>query len=449
MNSHKEKFDIIIVGAGISAILTALALSKEGKNVLIIEKSSYIGGNCRTYEIDGFNVDTGPHAITDLQNGPLKILIKKYFSVVPRFLPFGGYFVRYQNKLQEFPLTLIQLARFDILSKRDRILLSGALIDAVANSSLNKRILDQSVFEFIKKYNPSSKSVKFLDAVCYFLSGKSIYKTPTWRVLGGSGYVDEDDNSAASHFRKFIKIAMQDYSTQGYPIGGIQNITSCAINSFPKNKVTIRTNEEVLELITKDNRVIGIKSDKRLYDSDTVVYSGFVKDLPKLTRSLPKKYVAELNKIEQAKSFTIWLGLKKKLPSISYIGSEIYFDSDSPYWAMPTSNLDASLAPKNIQLIGFTTIFDKECYEKQLHALKACIFKAIPDIKENIIFEHIQTAIPEKAAVTTKVRFPSPKSPIDGLYLVGTDTDMRSMGVTRASFSVLKALQFMKEDGIY
>ncbi|MFZ2970170.1 MAG: NAD(P)/FAD-dependent oxidoreductase, partial [Minisyncoccia bacterium] len=79
----------------------------------------------------------------------------------------------------------------------------------------------------------------------------------------------------------------------------------------------------------------------------------------------------------------------------------------------------------------------------------ACIFKAIPDIKENIIFEHIQTAIPEKAAVTIKVRFPSPKSPIDGLYLVGTDTDMRSMGVTRASFSVLKALQFMKEDGIY
>jgi phytoene dehydrogenase-like protein len=343
----------------------------------------------------------------------------------------------------------LQLARFDILSKKDRILLSGALIDAVANSSINKKLLDQSVFEFIKKYNPSSKSLKFLDAVSYFLSGKSIYKTPTWRLLGGSGYVDEDDNSAASHFRKFIKIAKQDYSSQGYPVGGIQNITSCAINSFPNNKVTIKNKEKAVELITNNNKVAGVRSDKQIYHTDTIVYSGFIKDLPSITDSLSKKYISELDKIEQAKSFTLWLGLKKKLPALSYIGSEIYFDSDCPYWAMPTSNLDLGLAPKGKQLVGFTTIFDKDNYDVQLNSLKACIFKAIPDIRENIILEHIQTTIPEKAAVTTKAKFPSPKSPIQGLYLVGTDTDMRSMGVTRASFSVIEALKFMKEDGLF
>ncbi|MBU4141432.1 hypothetical protein KKE99_01000 [Patescibacteria group bacterium] len=72
----------------------------------------------------------------------------------------------------------------------------------------------------------------------------------------------------------------------------------------------------------------------------------------------------------------------------------------------------------------------------------------MPNIEKNIEFEHTQITIPEKAAVTVGVRFPSPRSPIKGLYLVGTDTDMRSMGLTRAAYSVVEALKFMKEDGV-
>ena len=135
---RKNKYDAIVVGAGISGILSALALSKEGKKVLVIEKNSLIGGNCRTYENSGYHIDTGPHAITELTQGPLKQLINDYFTVVPRFFPIGNYFVRDKNKLQEFPLTLIQLAKFDILPKRERLIMSSAMIDAVANFSLNK-----------------------------------------------------------------------------------------------------------------------------------------------------------------------------------------------------------------------------------------------------------------------------------------------------------------------
>ncbi|MDD3007123.1 MAG: FAD-dependent oxidoreductase, partial [Candidatus Pacebacteria bacterium] len=63
---EESNYDAIVVGAGISGILAALALSKEGKKVLIIEKTGELGGNCRTYEINGYHIDTGPHAITGL-----------------------------------------------------------------------------------------------------------------------------------------------------------------------------------------------------------------------------------------------------------------------------------------------------------------------------------------------------------------------------------------------
>ncbi len=446
--NENQTFGAIVVGAGISGILSALALGKEGKKVVVIEKNNIIGGNCRTYEINGYHLDTGPHIITNLLSGPLKTIIKKYFTVVPRFLPIGSYFVRDGKKFQNFPLTLLQLAYFDILSKKERLLISGAMIDAVANSSLNKKALEKSVYDYIKKYNPAEKTLKLVDAISYFLSGKSMYETPTWRMLGGSGYINENNNNNGNHLQKFIKFARHNYSTQGYPLGGIQSITGCALNSMPKNKSTFKLNEKAVEFIIKDKAVRGVKTDKAMYYSDLVIYSGFMKDLPRLADCLDEKYKKELSELSRTKSLTIWLGLKKKLPEISYIGSEMYFDADTPYWAIPVSNFDPHLAPKNKQLIGFTTVIKEEGdAEEKINKLKSSIFKALPNIKDCIEFEHTQTTIPEKAAITVGVKFPSPKSPVKGLYLVGTDADMRSMGITRASYSVLEALKFMKEDG--
>ncbi|MEA2097692.1 MAG: NAD(P)/FAD-dependent oxidoreductase [Patescibacteria group bacterium] len=448
MKKQKEtKFDAIVVGGGISGILTSLALSREGKNVLVIEKDNVVGGNCRTYEVDGYHIDTGPHAITNLLNGPLREIIKKYFTVVPRFFPVNTYYVRDHKKLQEFPLTLVQFAYFDILPRKERILMSSAMIDAVANSSLNKSVLEKSIYDYIKKYRPSEKTLKLINTTSYFLSGKSMKETPTWRVLGGSGYIDENNNGKKGHLKKFIKFAKHNYSSQGYPLGGIQSITDCALNSIPKNKAVFKLNEKVVKFIIENNTIKGVKTNKNIYHSDIIVYSGFMKDLPNLTDSLDKRYRAELSKLKQTKSLTLWLGLKKKLPEISYIGSEVYFDTDIPYWAVPVSNFDSYLAPKNKQLIGFTTFIENEDSSKKVDKLKNTIFKAIPSIKNCIEFEHIQVTIPEKAAVTIGVKFPSSRSPIKGLYLVGTDTDMRSMGITRASYSVINVLKFMEEDG--
>ena len=447
----KTKYDIIIIGGGISGLLTALVLCKEKKNVLVIEKSEFLGGNCRTYEIDGYHIDTGPHAITSITNGPLKILMDKYFSVLPKFVPIGSYYARWQNKLQEIPLTLIQLSYFNILSKRDRVLMAGTMIDAIANSSLNKNILEKSVYDYIKNYNFSIKSTRFIDALCYFLSGKSMEETPAWRMLGGSGYVDEsnkNDESVKKHLQKIMKFAKHNYSSQGYPLGGIQNITSSVLNSIPKNRISFKTNEKALKFIINRNKITGVQTDKGTYYGDAVVYSGFVKDLPNFTDKFSANYKANLKKIKQTKSVTLWLGLKNKIPEMSYLGSEVHFDTNTPYWAIPVSNFDSNLAPKNKQLIGFTTVLKEDTSEKQLGKLKNSIFTALPNIKKNIDFEHTQFTIPEKASVTTSVKFPSPKSPIKNLYLVGTDTDMRSMGITRASYSVLEVLKFMKSDGV-
>jgi len=60
-------YDVIVVGGGISGLMSAMTLSKHGKKVLVLEKHSYVGGNCNSYDVNGFQVDTGVHAITHLR----------------------------------------------------------------------------------------------------------------------------------------------------------------------------------------------------------------------------------------------------------------------------------------------------------------------------------------------------------------------------------------------
>jgi phytoene dehydrogenase-like protein len=446
MSEENMKYDAIVIGAGISGLLSALVLSKEGKKVLVLEKNDFLGGNCRTYKVGGYSVDTGPHAITGLGDGPFAQLMDKYFLVKPNFLPINSYYAREGKKLQEIPLTFAQFAFFDILSRKDRVLIAGAMMDAIAFSTLNKKALEKSVYDYVKKYRLSHRALKFVDALSYFLSGKSMHETPAWRILGGSGYLDENGNG--KRFEKLKKIVMNDYSSQGYPMGGIQNITNCMISSLPEKQVDFKMGMAAKKIISENGKAKGVETSGGMYYADLIIYSGFVKDLSLLVDGLGNEYYQNLKKIKQAKSFTLWLGLKKKLPELSYIGSELYFNTDNPYWAMPISNFDPSLAPKGKQLIGFTTVFKEDNFENQLKKLKKTILKALPSIEKYIEFEHTQVTIPEKAAVTVGVKFPSPRSPMKGLYLVGTDTDMRSMGITRVSYSVLEALKFMKEDGV-
>jgi phytoene dehydrogenase-like protein len=61
--------------------------------------------------------------------------------------------------------------------------------------------------------------------------------------------------------------------------------------------------------------------------------------------------------------------------------------------------------------------------------------------------QHEQIMIPEKAAVTIHGKFADIRTPIQNLYIAGTDTDRRSMGITRAAYSIIELLKSLNEDG--
>jgi phytoene dehydrogenase-like protein len=116
---------------------------------------------------------------------------------------------------------------------------------------------------------------------------------------------------------------------------------------------------------------------------------------------------------------------------------------------VPISNYDPSLAPPGKQLVGFVFILPKGCdlLKEEKKAMKS-IYSIMPEIEKHVDMQHIQVLIPEKAVLTVDTVFANVRTPIEGLYLVGTDTERRSMGITRASYSVLNLLSILREDGV-
>jgi all-trans-retinol 13,14-reductase len=79
----KNKFDVIIIGAGLGGLLTGTILTKKGFKVAIIEKNYFVGGCLQSFKKDGVIFDTGIHYVGALGEGQVLNRLYKYLGVIP------------------------------------------------------------------------------------------------------------------------------------------------------------------------------------------------------------------------------------------------------------------------------------------------------------------------------------------------------------------------------
>ncbi len=357
-----NKYDVIVVCAGISGLLAALTLSKHGKKVLVLERSEYVGGNCNSYVVDGFQVDTGAHALTHLLVGPLKMLMDNYFDYVPVFENYGHYYIRTKDRLQKVPSHLKDFVTYNILPKKDRLVLSQGITKALTLSTFGVDLSKQSVYDSLP-HNLSKDTYDFVNAISFFLSGKSMKDTSVHRMLTGSSFIRDSvtqeqfetivgprntpqytesilqsilhsnirtslglklsgileasipikstvPNPLAS-ISRFV-INSNNAQAQGYPRKGLKAVLNAVLYSLPET-VETQTHCEVKRNLTNEGKVTGVETEDQAYYSDIVIYTGFAKNLPDIVEDLPVSYVNDLAGIVQTKSLTIWLGLDRKM----------------------------------------------------------------------------------------------------------------------------------------
>ena len=452
-----KKYDYIIIGAGISGLLSTLMLSKKGKKCLLIEKNNYMGGVCCSKNINGYFIDNGPHAITELNGGPLEFLLRKYANYNIKFIPHGTYYVRVKDKnkpkIMPVPVDLKRFVKATFLSKKDRLKIVKLIGEAITNEILFPDKNQQNVYDAVIKNNLSKKAILFTEAICPFLSGVSAKETPISRIIEGGGYSSnkkikknylkksgliERINTPFSSLINFQNIFQnQVESRQGYPEGGLKTIVDAIYCSFARGKVDVKTETEAEKIILEKNTAVGVETNKGSFFSKKIIYSGFMNKLPFLFKEkiLKKEYIEDLLRLIPCRSYSLWLGMKP-YKYFNYRGSEIWFEEKQSFWAMPVSNYDPFLAPENRMLVGFSTIL-KNDIETTRKKMAETIEYVFPDIAKYVEMKYEQIEIPEKTAIRINTVLPETKSPVENLYLVGTDTEKKSMGLTKAAYSVL------------
>ncbi|MFI3261479.1 MAG: protoporphyrinogen oxidase [Rikenellaceae bacterium] len=156
----ENKYDVILIGGGITSLSAALHLVKGGKKVAIVEKSNRLGGQIRSFSKDGFVYESGPNTgvinaveVVELFNMlSLDCEVAKDDSKNRQIL--------YKGKFINLPSSLIGGATTPLFSLKDkfRVLLEpirsrgtdkNESLGDFASRRLGKTIVDYAVDPFI------------------------------------------------------------------------------------------------------------------------------------------------------------------------------------------------------------------------------------------------------------------------------------------------------------
>ena len=75
-----EKYDVIIIGSGISGLTAGVLLAQQGKKVVILEKHFKVGGWTHTFKRNNYEWDVGIHYIGEVHNSWSPV--RKLFDIV-------------------------------------------------------------------------------------------------------------------------------------------------------------------------------------------------------------------------------------------------------------------------------------------------------------------------------------------------------------------------------
>ncbi len=443
-----SNYDVIIAGGGAGGLLTALALTAEGRRVLILEKAERLGGVWHSYWVNGYRVDQGLHVITRVTRGAFVRFLKTYLSPPPEFVLHDGWQFRVYDKVGTIPSSIGETLRWPLTGMKGRLGLAriGAKIKTMKLEEM-KRYKDISFLEFMQSNNATNQvMLDVMQSAIYMAAGVPISEASAYEAL--RTLKDTDKESSNLNSLKTLFFGSGEYD-EGYVLGGMAGLIKRVIETINGDYVL---NASVAQIHEDKGQVTGCTVAGKMFAHNRIVSNiplSLMPDIIVSENEATMDFFKRWSNMKPTHGITLWLGLRKIV--IGDRKNRVLVHPNPNRWIVSISSFDPSCAPEGKELVGIAmmTIPGKSKNE-MIEIMKGNgLEEYYPGLLEHAEMEHVQMSYATRAALIpgqTDLDRPGPRTPVMGLYIVGTDTAGSGVGLQQAAQSADGVVRALLED---
>ena len=463
----------IVIGSGFGGIAAALRLKAKGHQVKLIEKHPDLGGRARVFKKNGFIFDGGPTVITapylinelfelfkkDPKNyielSPLKIWYQFIFEDKSKF--------NYSGDEANMVKQIEDISKDDVEGYQKLVSFTKKIFDKgfteLADVPFDKPFVMMQQLPALLKLK-SYKSVYSL--VSSFIKNEKLRRMLSMHPLlvGGNPFTTTSIYGLILYLEKKWGIH--------YSMGGTGNIIKGLEKLMLEEGIDIIKNSEVTEIISKSNKITGIKlNNQEIIEAENVVCNA---DPPAFYEKMLKKngqgsFIFNWKKKRMEYSmglFVYYFGTQKIYPNVEHhtikfgnkykehledIFNNKKLNNDISYYLHRPSATDKSMAPEGNDcfyvLVPVPNNQSKIDWQTEGENMKNLVIDKMekdlmPNLRENIVADFYLTpdyfekelntkfgsgfSIQPKFTQSAYFRFHNKSEIYDGLYFVGAGT---------------------------
>ncbi|PLX05396.1 MAG: all-trans-retinol 13,14-reductase [Marinilabiliales bacterium] len=323
---------VLIIGSGLSGLLSGYILSKEGFQVTILEKHFQIGGCLQTFKRNGCIFDTGFHYVGGLDKGQNLYRFFKYFDLIDRL------------KLKPQDEDFDQISFYDGSSYWFR---SGyeAFIDRLSADFPDERKSIQRYIHKIREMSDAfplynlrnvgggySETHLFQESIADYMYNLTS-NDRLMNVLAGTNplYAGVPEKSPM-YIHSLINNSNIESSWR--LVDGSQQVADRLVESIESYGGKVRASAEVKRLVVKEKRVTAVElADGEILEADSVISSIHpVRTLEMIGKDkIRNAYRSRINSLENTiSSFVVYVVFKPN--RFKYLNYNTYHYTQDSVW---------------------------------------------------------------------------------------------------------------------
>lgn len=441
-----DRYDAVVIGAGIGGLMTAAGLAKAGKKVLVLEQLSFIGGKYTHLLYHDYAISTAAWTCP----GPNSRIGKLCTQLGT---PIKWITIHDTKARGEHWIITKDGRRFTSTDQAQETLVGGpkGMVNvyrwiADMYDPGVRYPDDMTAREYIENFFPGNEEyIKYVETIItYCFASQTV------------------DNFSANETKRAVVDAIEQMADWGTAKGGTATIVNGLEQVIHQNGGQIVTRTKVDRILTEKGLAVGVKlSDGREVYSSVVVHDAGIKRLIDLVgqEDLPTAYVNRLRNAVPAIVAALILGLKEPILGDDHsLLHAMNFDRTLNCYA-PTF-FDPKLAPPGHHALDvFWVMQPPYDLATELRLVKDQLrqiftnFDQVVELQIPMFYQGGWTAEMAHRLGQSGTQRLNPVSPIKGLYLVGYDCigygmagDIIPHGVRHVLHAILGDPQYIAED---